>query len=203
MKKPIVLSLITLILFSIACSLAQRTFSTASQERENPGTATSQITEPIVYYYFWDKLENIPPDGSIVILPNELILSPALLDDRYGADPAFNLRTALNAVINDSRNQWTSNSLEISDITVNDGHADVVLRGDYFGVGDIVLIAARIQILATIFADPSVQYATVRLNEKNIAKLGISNSQEAKPDEYAYTRYEFENFMADHMFGTP
>jgi hypothetical protein len=203
MKKPIVLSLITLIFFSIACSLAQRTFSTASQERENPGIATRQITEPIVYYYFWDKLENIPPEGSIVILPDELILSPARLDDLYGPDPASNLHTALNAVINDSRNQWTSSSLEISDITVNDGHADVVLQGDYFGAGDIVLIAARIQILTTIFADPSVQSATVRLNEKNIANLGISNSQEAQPDDYAYTRDEIENFMADHVFGTP
>lgn len=203
MKKPIILSIITLILFSFACSLAQSIFTTASQERETADPARKQTAEPIIYYTFWDKVEKVPPEGSIVILPNELILSPRQLGTRYSADTTFNLHSALNAVINDARNPWTSTSLDISDITINDGHADVVLRGDYFGVGDIVLIAARMQILLTIFADPSVQSATVTLNEKNIANLGISSSQEAKPDDYAYTRNEIENFMADHIFGIP
>ena len=203
MKKPITLSIITLILFSLACSLAQRIFTIASQERETADTTTRQSAEPIVYYTFWDKVEKVPPEGSIVILPNELILSPTQLGTPYSADTTSNLHSALNAVINDARNPWTSSSLDISDITINDGHADVVLRGDYFGVGDIVLIAARMQILLTIFADPSVQSATVTLNEKNIANLGISNSLEAQPDDYAYTRDEIETFMADHIFGIP
>ena len=72
-------------------------------------------------------------------------------------------------MIHDARNLWTSSSLDISDITINDGHADVILQGDYFGTGDIVLIAARMQILLTVFADPSVQSASVKLNEKNVA----------------------------------
>jgi hypothetical protein len=55
----------------------------------------------------------------------------------------------------------------------------------------------------TIFADPSVQSATVRLNEKNIANLGISNSLEVQPDDYAYTRDEIENFMAVHTYRIP
>ncbi len=138
-----------------------------------------------------------------MILPNELILSPTQLGTRYSADATSNLHTALNAVINDARNAWISSSLDISDITINDGHAHVALQGDYFGTGDIVLIAARMQILLTIFADPSVQSASVTLNEKNIANLGISNSREARPDDYSYTRNEIENFMADHIFGIP
>lgn len=203
MKKSVTLFIITLILFSIACSLIQRLFTTASQGRETADPATKQTAEAIVYYCFWDKVEEVPPEGSIVILPNELILSPTQLDTPYRAETTSNLHSALNAVINDARNPWTGSSLDISDITFNDGHADVVLQGDYFGAGDIVLIAARMQILLTIFADPSVRSATVTLNEKNIANLGISNSQEARPDDYAYTRDEIENFMADHPYRLP
>lgn len=203
MKNPKTAAIITLILFSIACELSQKIFTTISPETGVADNATKQTAEPIVYYTFWNKAENIPPEGSFVILPNELILSPTQLDTQYSADTTSNLHSALNAVINDARNQWTSSSLDISGITINDGHADVVLQGDYFGAGDIILIAARVQILMTIFADPSVQSATVTLNEKNIANLGISNSQEAKPDDYDYTRGEIENLMADHIYRTP
>jgi len=203
MKKSKTAAITILILCSLACSLTQRIFTTASQGLETADPETKQTAEPIVYYTFWDKMDKTPPEGSIVILPNELILSPTQLGTQYSADITTNLHSALNAVINDARNPWTSSSLDISDITINDGHADVVLQGDYFGTGDIVLIAARMQILLTIFADPSVQSASVTLNEKNIANLGISNSQEARPDNYSYTRNEIENFMADHIFGIP
>ena len=72
----------------------------------------------------------------------------------------------------------------------------MVLQGEYFGVGDVTLIAARMQILMTIFANVSVKTAAVTLN-------GVSNSMDAKPADYIFTRYEIETFMKEHAYVSP
>jgi hypothetical protein len=80
---------------------------------------------------------------------------------------------------------------------------NVVLEGEYFGVGDVTLIAARDQILLTVFAEDAVQTATITLNGKNIANMGVSHSSQAKPEDYAYTRAEIEAFMEENAYGEP
>ena len=97
-------------------------------------------------------------------------------------------------MINDPRNEWTSSDLEISNVTVDEGHAAVVMQGEIFGAGDIVLIASRMQILMTVFADASVYTATVTLNGECIGNLGISHESEARPADYVFTRAEVEAF---------
>ncbi len=57
-----------------------------------------------------------------------------------------------------------------------------------------MLIAFRMQILMTVFADASVHTATVTLNGECIGNLGISHESEAMPANYAYTRAEIEAF---------
>ncbi len=57
-----------------------------------------------------------------------------------------------------------------------------------------MLIASRMQILLTVFADASVQTATVTLNGVCIGNLGISHDSEIRPADYAYTRAEIEAF---------
>ena len=159
------------------------------------------ISERIVHYYFITPAENPPPDGSIVVI--SYILAPTPSDRTYGPDTATNIRASLENVLRDERNGWTSTNVAIVDVTFNDGHTNVILQGEYFGVGDVTLIAARMQILMTVFANPSVQTATVTLNGDTIGNMGISNSLEAKPAGYIFTRSEIETFQRDHVYGTP
>ena len=165
-------------------------------------TPPAQPPVPIVYYYFVAIEGKSPPAGSVVILPDVLILGPTLSDIARSPDTATNIGSALQTMINDPRNAWTSTDVGITSITFREGAANVVLEGEFFGAGDVVLIAARAQILLTVFTEASVQTATITLNRKNIANLGISHS-EAKPADYTYTRAEIETFMAENAYGIP
>ena len=93
--------------------------------------------------------------------------------------------------------------MEIVEISFNNGHANVVLQGEYFGVGDVTLIAARMQTLMTVFANASVQTATVTLNGDTIGNMGVSISINAKPADYVFTRAEIEAFMNEHADVSP
>ena len=169
-----------------------------------PPTDTSLPTsEKIVYYYFVDIAKGVPLEGSVVIMPDAYILAPTLSDLKRSPDTAANLRAALEAVLNDGRNGWISSNLEIVDVAFGDGHANVVLQGEYFGVGDVTLIAASMQILMTVFANASVQTATVTLNGDTIGNLGVSISLNAKPADYVFTRTEIETFMSEHAYVSP
>jgi hypothetical protein len=167
------------------------------------GTPATPASEQMVYYYFVTTAENPRPEGSVVIMPDTYILAPTLTGLIHNPDTAANLRVALEAVLNDSRNGWTSSNLEIVDVAFGDGHANVVLQGEYFGVGDVTLIAASMQILMTMFANPSVQTATITLNGDTIGNLGISNSMNAKPTDYVFTRAEIETFIKEHAYVSP
>jgi hypothetical protein len=165
-------------------------------------TETSIPTsERIVYYYFVVISENNPPEGSVVIMPNELILAPTQTNITYTSDTPTNLRTSLEAVLNDERNSWISSNLELSKVAFSEGHADIVLQGEYYGVAPVILTAARMQILMTLFANASVQTATVTLNGDTIAN--IDASREGKPLDYVFTRTEIETFIAEHAYVTP
>jgi hypothetical protein len=147
--------------------------------------------------------ENPRPAGSVVIMPDAYILAPTLSDTRYGPETVVNLKTALKAVLNDGRNGWIGSNLKIGDVTFGDGHANVVLQGEYFGVGDVTLIAARMQILMTVFANTSVQTASVTLNGDTIGNIGVSNSMNTRPADYVFTRSEIEIFMKEHAYVSP
>ncbi len=160
------------------------------------------LSERIVYYYFVTPAENPIPEGSVTV-SSTYSLAPTFSDLTYSSDTTNNLRTALEAVLNDARNGWISSKLEIVDITFDYIHANVILQGEYFGVGDVTLIAASMQILMTVFANPSVQAATVTLNGDTVGNLGISNSMNAKPADYVFTRTEIETFMNEHAYVSP
>ena len=63
-----------------------------------------------------------------------ILLFPASSDEPYTSDTAADLRTALELVLQHERNGWISSDLEIVDVTFRDGHADMVLQGEYSGV---------------------------------------------------------------------
>jgi len=170
---------------------------TPSEPPDNPAEKNNPA-EPILYYYFVDVAENAPPEGSVEILPGQIVLAPAQSGLPRSTETAADLASALQVMLNDPRNMWTSTRVGITSLTFSQGAARVVLDGEYFGAGDIVLIAARMQILMTVFADPLVQTATVTLNGENISNLGISQLRDARPASYAYPRAEIEYFMAEN-----
>ncbi len=211
-----IIALFTIFTSLIACALFQFARTAIPQTRVAQDTQSPQVTElpvtdtvaeppaaPIIYYFFVADPESAVPEGSVVILPEILILAPATSDIEPGSDTTATIRSALEAVINDERNQWTNKSLIIDSVAFTQGHADVILTGEVFGAGDIVLIAARMQILLTVFANASVQTANVTLNGECIGNLGISRSSEAKPADYRYTRSEIEAFMAENAYAGP
>jgi hypothetical protein len=165
--------------------------------------ATEQSSEPIVYYYFVALDEIAPPEGSVMVFPNSIMLAPAQSDIMQSPDTAANIKSALDVVIHDSRNMWTSSNLEIANVAFSKGHADVVLQGEFYGVGDVVLISARMQILMTVFAIPAVQSVTITLNGDSIGNLGVSYSLDAKPADYVFMRAEIETFMAENAYAIP
>ncbi len=172
------------------------------EEATHNFVATKEMAEVIGYYYFVPANSPVP-QGSVVIAPDTYILAPAKLDSALSSDPAADLTLALSTVITDPRNLWTSNKLEIAKITFNAGHVDVLLQGEIFGVGDVTLIAARMQILMTIFAHPAVRDARVTFNGDTIANWGISSSMEAKPADYIFNRMEIEAFMEQNPYKAP
>lgn len=166
-------------------------------------TPTPLPAVPIVYYYFVELTGKAVPAGSVVILPDILVLGPTLTKTARTADSTANIEAALQAMIRDPRNAWTSSGLSITRLTFHQGAAQVALQGEYFAPGDIVLIAARMQILLTIFAEATVQTAIVTLNGKNIANLGISHSSQVRPADTAFTRAEIEVFLKENAYGNP
>lgn len=193
----------TLFIFSTACNLVNTLPGPSSDDRPTVEFTEEEAVRSnlVIYYYFAPIESGTFPAGSVEILPDALILSPAVASDIPSADPATNLQTALQAMIADARNAWSSpDMLTLTSVTVNDGQANVVLSGQIFGVGHIVLIAARMQFLLTIFAEPSVQTAIVTLNGESIGNLGISHESEAKPADYAYTRADIEAYMTENAY---
>lgn len=216
MKKTVLISILTLCFFLCACSLsgwlATATPPPPTPDRLatepipqlpsfTPAPSLAPVTKtpeplPVVYYFFVPTASGNYPAGSVVILQDVLILGPTLSRFPRSSDPVANTAAALHAMLQDSRNAWKSSGLTIADLSLVNGAAVIGLQGDFQAPGDIVLIAARMQILLTVFTEPAVQTAVVTVNGQNIANLGISHASQAKPDHYAFTRAEIEQFMA-------
>jgi hypothetical protein len=188
-------------IFFLTCLLVSCSSVGTGLETTDGGTGTP--VENVVYYYFVNAHVTPYPDSSIVIMPDAYVLAPTEMDQPLSADPGADLRTALQAILQDGRNGWNGADLEISKVSLAEGHAEVVLLGEYYGVGDVTLIAARMQILLTVFANPDVQTATISLNDDTIANLGVSNSMDAKAADYVFSRAEVEAYMRDHVFQAP
>ena len=158
------------------------------------------VSEQIVFYHFKQGGIHFVPEGSVL---TPALLFPAASDEPHTSDTAADLRTALELVLQDERNGWVSSDLEIVDVTFSDGHADVVLQGEYSGESDERLNAASMQILLTVFANPAVHSASVTLNGDTIGNLGASSSTNAKPADFVYTRAEMETYLIEHAYVLP
>ncbi|RKZ09283.1 hypothetical protein DRQ25_06975 [Candidatus Fermentibacteria bacterium] len=200
MKKSVALLIAVPVLFLTACGNPEPQTEDISMDNppEQPPLETEPVEEhseeSVLYYSFLEIDGSELPTGRVVVLPDILILVPTSTGMICVGDPAVNISEALRSMINDPRNEWTSDDLEISNVTFSAGHAVVELQGEIFGAGDIVLIASGMQVLMTVFTDNSVQTATVTLNGECIGNLGISHESEARPADYVYARAEIEAF---------
>ena len=154
------------------------------------------VSEQIVFYHF----ERGAAHGRLGGVRTPIFLFTTVSEAPYTTDTAADLQTALEIMLHDERNGWVSSDLEIVDVTFRQGHADMVLQGEYFGENDQVLSAASMQILLTVFANPSVQTAAVTLNGDTIGNLGLSNSTDARPAGYVYTRAEMEAYLIEYYY---
>ena len=122
-------------------------------------------------------------------------------------DTAADLRAAFEIVLHeDSRRIWYSSDLETVDDTFGNGHADVVLQGECFAAGDAQPCTASLQILMTVFVNPSVLTATVTLNGGLIGNLCFFGPPNPHPDylnDDVYTRAEIETYMNEHAYVSP
>jgi hypothetical protein len=192
MKKVLALLAISSIGFSNACLLI------------SPGpSATEQVSGSVVYYYLVSPGESVPQQGSVSILSDDLVLSPASSAVSSTLDIREKIFTAVQAMISDTRNNALVGNLIINDLDFRDGHVDLALQGDVFAAGDVVLIAVRMMILLTVFSDGSVQTALVTLNGKNIVNMGISFSGNALPEDYMVSRFEIETFKTENAYPSP
>ena len=153
------------------------------------------VFEQIGFYHFF-----LPQRPNPWAVRTPILLLSASSDKLYTSDTAADLRTALELVLHHDRNDWISSDLEIVDLTFRNGHADIVMEGEYSGESDEVLVAARMQILLTVFANPAVKSAAVTLNGGTIGNLGVSSSTDAKPADYVYTRAEIETYWIEHAY---
>lgn len=200
MRKLVAFPVVIFVLFIFACGNSEPQMENVSiaDSPEQPTSETDQLEEQpeesVVYYSFLDIDGTELPTGSVVVLADILVLAPTSTGMICTGDPAVNIREALQSLIIDPRNEWTSSDLDISGVTFSDGHAVVELRGDITAPGGIVLVACCMQVLLTVFAETSVQTSTVILNDECIGILGMSHESEAMPADYVYTRAEIEGF---------
>ena len=197
------LSLSTNTLLAVIPTLTSTVSPTPLQFPLSSTETRYQNSQRVVHYYFVDAAKEMPPKGSVWIMPETYILAPTSSDIMVAPDTVINLKFALQEALNDGRNGWTSSNLNLVEVSFSNGFANVVIQGEYFGVGDVTLIAAKMQILLTIFADETVQSATVTLNGDTIGNLGVSHSMNAKPVDYVFTRSEIETYITEHTYVSP
>jgi hypothetical protein len=163
------------------------------------------LSERIVYYYpVWSERDPIP-EGTVRAVH---LFAPAYTDETFTSDTAADLRRALEIILHeDSRRVWDSSDLEIVEITFSNGHADVVLQGEYFAMGDAQPCAASLQILMTVFANPSVQTATVTLNGPgpigNRCFFGPPTPPIIPTIDGVYARADIETYLEEHAYVSP
>lgn len=162
-----------------------------------PDDSTAMV-EPVeassspVYYRFAAEGERPEPEAVVTIQEGILVLVPVELAVDITTEPSARIRAALEAVIGDPGNPWTGESLGVESASIEDGHATVELQGSIMAPGDIVLVAARTQILLTVFAEPEVQTATITLNDECMANIGASHESELLPPDHVFTRADAE-----------
>ena len=162
------------------------------------------LFERIVYYHpVWSEQEPIP-EGTVRAVH---LFAPAYTDETFTSDTAADLRTALEIILHeDIRRVWYSSDLEIVDVTFGNGHANGVLEGEYRAAGDAQPCAASLQILMTVFANPSVQTAAVTLNGDAIGGLCIFRGGDPpiiQTVDDVYTRAVIETYMKENAYVSP
>ncbi len=164
-----------------------------------PGTPTPVKPTPVslTYYFQTTPSEPVAIPGSVVILPDMLILSPIVTSQNVSPGSEA-VRMALEMMMDDPHNSPVVGDLQIDQLALTGDSLEIALLGEVHAAGDIVLIAIRWMILLTVFDSSSIDTAHITLNGQNIANLGVSWSGNALPEDYGYTRSEIETFKQEN-----
>jgi hypothetical protein len=163
------------------------------------------LSRRIVYYYLVGAEQGTAPEGTVRAIH---LFAPAYTDETFTSDTAADLRRALEIILHeDARRIWESSELEIVQVTFRNGHANVMIEGQAFAAGDAQPCAASLQILMTVFANPSVQTATITLNKGPIGNLCFFGPPTPHQDDYLnddlYTRAEIEKYIKGNAYVSP
>jgi hypothetical protein len=162
------------------------------------------LSERIVYYYFVSTGQGPAPEGTVHAIH---LFAPAYTDETFTSDTAADVRRALEIILHeDSRRIWVTSDLEIADVTFRNGHAAVVLQGETLAAGDAQPCAGSLQILMTVFANPSVRTAAVTINDRAIG--GLCNFGAPTPPiipnvNGVYARADIEAYMKENAYVSP
>ena len=197
MKSALMTALAITMAFLAGCGegetpdrVGRSTTPDSAAEPDTTGQASPATT--VLYYRFAEADEDPLPEGSVTVLEDMLVLVPEQVAVDGQLTPEQAISAALRVLTADQSNEWTSDDLRLRSVSLEDGHALVELEGSISGAGDIVLVAARMQILLTVFARPEVETATVTLDGECIGNLGASHESEIRPPGYRFARQETE-----------
>ena len=165
-------ALITLLV--AACNVTQ--FFTRTSDR------------PITYWrLIW--LDSGLPEADMIALTSQVVLDRVETQIRAGADPAENIRTALQLIIDTPEDRlWLTDGMTIDEVSVQESAAVVRLSGHINVIGGLVGLGTEVQLAMTVFEQPGIETALITFNGLNIANLVVDHESQLQPEDFVYTR---------------
>ena len=176
-------------LMLMACNLSAPDTQPAIEATATPDKSVEEQTGNII---FWQSLgigEVTPTEDDIVII-EQIVLRRMETAIASTGNPVDDIEQSLQMMLG-SHNLWNSESLTIDSVEFSDSQATIHLGGRIQAPGDIVLIAARQQMLLTLFEIPQVDSILMTVSGLHIMNIGISHDSQAVPDNHALSREVF------------
>lgn len=157
---------------------------------------TERDTAGAVNYWRFIWLDSGQPEGAWVELFPMAYLERVESNAAAGADPAENIGSALQRIIDTPDDRlWETDNMTVDDVRVEGTAAIVTLSGDVMFVGGAVAAGAKMQLAMTVFEQPGIETVLITLNGANIANLVIDHPSQEKPDDFVYTRDSFADYL--------
>ena len=141
---------------------------------------------------FWQSLgiDEVTPTEDDIVIIEQIVLRRMETAIAETGNPVDDIEQSLQVMLG-SHNLWNSESITIESIEFTGGQATVTLGGAIQAPGDIVLIAARQQMLLTVFEVPQVDSVLMTIGGRNIGNIGISHDSQAVPENHAVSRASY------------
>ena len=181
-----------------ATETTEPTILPTEQASPSPSEAVDQGSgRPIVYWRFLWLESGLPEDDMIEVFP-QAVLDRTVSDLFAGDDPAENIRMALQLILDHPEDRlWETENMAIQDVQVSGSAATIDLTGDIMVFGGGVAAGTKMQFVLTIFEEPGIETALIRLNADNFVNLIIDHPSEVRPEDFVYTRAYYDELIGD------